>query len=328
MSASTVLSQLSVLQGHMESLAPKLISNIRPNRDQLNDFKTLSVQIKAASANIETNLQLLLRKGLPTKKDMELAAKLRSPEDISESASVNILRRNLITIFQGPDESTLDSNQAPHAILMWAMAFQPSAWNSTGAMTDNTFDYLIEELKTANKSRIAPQTLKTLNSMKVEAPLRECETFQKFVQNMSGLEIEHQVQAAETPSKRQRIEEVVTFSKESERNNADEDSRQQMELIKRSKEIDYKGSSLPPSRLPHFIRGLPAAIERSGQWRWERKLFAEKFGHLMDSDSDKTDCVNIFVPKDPNRDISIVLLVGYDEGLQLIYGTGVELIRG
>lgn len=48
----------------------------------------------------------------------------------------------------------------------------------------------------------------------------------------------------------------------------------------------------------------------------------------MDSDSDKTDCVNIFVPKDPNRDISIVLLVGYDEGLQLIYGTGVELIRG
>lgn len=254
MSASTILSQLSVLQGHMESLAPKLISNIRPNRDQLNDFKTLSAQIKAASANIETNLQLLLRKGLPTKKDMELAAKLRSPEDISESASVNILRRNLITIFQGPDESTLDSNQvrirknkirtrseilraqAPHAILMWALAFQPSAWNSTGAMTDNTFDYLIEELKTANKSRIAPQTLKTLNSMKVETPLRECETFQKFVQNiMSGLEIEHQVQAAETPSKRQRTEEVVTFNKESEGNNADEDSRQQMELIKRSK---------------------------------------------------------------------------------------------
>jgi hypothetical protein len=165
MSAGIILTQLSVALNHVTLITPKLVSNIRPSRDQLNHFQVLCAQFKEASANLETNLQLLLRKGAPGDKDLRLLADLKSSKDIGYNLSLTTLRKNLILIFQGLDESVLDTScvrirknktrtrceklrgQTPHATLMWAVAFLLSAWNSTGAMMDNTFDFLVEELQ-------------------------------------------------------------------------------------------------------------------------------------------------------------------------------------
>lgn len=83
-------------------------------------------------------------------------------------------------------------------------------------------------------------------------------------------------------------------------------------------EIDYKGSSMPTSKLPLLIDKLPAAIKSSEQWKWERKIFLENIGMLEANMVDRTDCLNFFVPKDRNHDISITLTVGHEVGLEVI----------
>jgi hypothetical protein len=89
-------------------------------------------------------------------------------------------------------------------------------------------------------------------------------------------------------------------------------------------EIDYKMSAMPSGKLPHLIERLSWAIESSEQWRWERRISAERLGS---NDADTTDCLNFFVPKDRSQDISITLVVGRRAGFDLIYEAEVEIIR-
>jgi hypothetical protein len=88
--------------------------------------------------------------------------------------------------------------------------------------------------------------------------------------------------------------------------------------LTQGKEINYKGSSVPTSKLPHFMNLLSMAVGSSGQWKFERRFFVENVGKLEASTLDRTDCLNFFVPKDPNRDISITIMVGHEAGLALI----------
>lgn len=74
---------------------------------------------------------------------------------------------------------------------------------------------------------------------------------------------------------------------------------------------------MPTSKLSDFINHLPTAMERSEQWKWERRFFAENVTRLKGVD--RTDCVNFFVPKDRNHDISVTMMVGYEAGLYLMY---------
>lgn len=85
MSARIVFAQLSVALNQVTSVTPKLVSNIRPSRDQFNHFQALCAQFKEALANLETNLQLLLRKGAPSDKDLRLLAELKSSKDIGQN---------------------------------------------------------------------------------------------------------------------------------------------------------------------------------------------------------------------------------------------------
>lgn len=78
---------------------------------------------------------------------------------------------------------------------------------------------------------------------------------------------------------------------------------------------------MPADNIPHLIHRLPAAMTSSKQWNWERQLFNDNVTRLEDS-IDRTDCLNVFVPKDPSQDISVTLIVGYHAGLALIYEAG------
>lgn len=95
----------------------------------------------------------------------------------------------------------------------------------------------------------------------------------------------------------------------------------------KEEEIDYKGSSMPANNVPLFIQRLPTAIGSSKQWKWERQLFGNDAVRSRVASVETTDCLNIFVPKDPSHDVSVTLMVGYEAGLALIYETGAQIIR-
>ncbi|OQD95346.1 hypothetical protein PENVUL_c117G03450 [Penicillium vulpinum] len=69
-------SQFSNLLNHMESFGPKLSSNIRPNRDQLDEIQKLRDRLKPALATIESHVEHLLKKATPTVKERNLANRI------------------------------------------------------------------------------------------------------------------------------------------------------------------------------------------------------------------------------------------------------------
>ena len=72
---------------------------------------------------------------------------------------------------------------------------------------------------------------------------------------------------------------------------------------------------------------LPTANGSSKQWKWERQLFRNNAVGLGGASVDRTDCLNIFVPKNPGHDVSVTLMVGHKAGVALIYEIGAQIIR-
>lgn len=319
----------------MESFGPKLSSNIRPNRDQLDEIQKLRDRLKPALATIESHVEHLLKKATPTVKERNLANRIRSFQ-VAGQFDPALFRKNLVLIFRGPDESALDTDkvrirkaksrtrceklraESPHLILRWAMTLQPSAWIHPTVMADSTFDFLIGDLK-AIFDQIPSRVAESLHCLKGEEPLKPCEQFQEFVKIIDqSISVEEQ----ENMARYKRIRTEQSLPTERKRHATESDDKQMME--RRSKEIDYKMSSMPPSKLPNLIKRLSWAIESSEQWKWERRIVAERLGS---SDADTTDCLNFFVPKDRSQDISITLVVGRRAGFDLIYEAEVAIIR-
>ncbi|KAI7974035.1 hypothetical protein EIK77_000188 [Talaromyces pinophilus] len=263
MSSNAILTQFSNLLKSMESIGPKMSSNIRPTRDQLNEFRTLGAQFKTVLASFEGHLELLLRKEAPSDNDIKLAKRIRSVKKIAQISPslTTTLRKNIVLIFRGPDESVLDTTriryrkaktrarcekiraQSSDLILMWSMSLQTSEWNTPSNMTDNTFDFLIQELKIERFDQIPPTIIENIQCLKEEEPLKNCESFQKFVKSteeqhatmptqvFDGKTTQNHEHLATVPSKRQRTEGVSipnTISHEAD------DRLQHLELIKRS----------------------------------------------------------------------------------------------
>lgn len=266
MSSNAILTQFSSLLKSMESIGPKMSSNIRPTRDQLNEFRTLSARFKTVLASFEGHLELLLRKAVPRDNDLKLAGQIRSAKEIKQISPslTTTFRKNIVLIFRGPDESALDTTrirsrkaktrarcekiraQSSSLVLMWSMSLQPSEWNSTSTMTDNSFDFLLEELRIERLDQIPSKIIEDIQCLKEEEPLKNCESFQKFARNtvdeeqhatmsaqvFDGETTQDQEHLATVPSKRQRTagDSIPnTISHEAD------DRLQHMELIKRSK---------------------------------------------------------------------------------------------
>jgi len=81
------------------------------------------------------------------------------------------------------------------------MTLQPSAWKTSGGMTDKTFGFLIEDLQHERIDRIPPQICETMLSLTEEGPLKASESFKTFIEKVSNPRIEQQ-----SPLKRRRIE--------------------------------------------------------------------------------------------------------------------------
>ena len=253
MSAGAVVTQFSNLLSHMESLGPRLSSNIRPNRDQLDEIKRLNMRLKVALADIESHVGLLLSKAAPSAKELELASRIRSSKttDQLSPSLTTMFRKNLVLIYLGPDESALDTTkvrtrkaktrnrceklraQSPHLILMWVMTLQPSAWIHPTVMADSTFDFLIEELKADEFSQIPISIAKSLDCLKTEEPFTNCESFQVLVKSIhqsTEIEQDHTVRL-----KRKRSEQDTPTYSVLSKKETDLDKRQAEMIERRSK---------------------------------------------------------------------------------------------
>lgn len=248
MSAGAVLSQFSNLLNHMETLGPKLSSNIRPNRDQLDEIQKLRERLKSALAGIESHVELLLNKAAPTIKERNLANRIRSFQ-VANQFDPALFRKNLVLIFRGPDESALDTDkvrsrkaksrarceklraESPHLILRWAMALQPSAWIHRTVMADSTFDFLIGDLK-AIFDQIPSRVAESLRCLKDEEPLKPCEQFQEFVEAIDrSIGVEEQEYTARY--KRTRTEQYLPTGRKHHATESDE--KQMIELRSKGK---------------------------------------------------------------------------------------------
>lgn len=248
MSAGAVLSQFSNLLNHMESLGPKLSSNIHPNRDQLDEIQKLRERLKPALAGIESHVELLLKKATPTVKEQNLANRIRSFQ-VADQFDPALFRKNLVLIFRGPDESALDTEkvrirkaksrtrceklcaESPHLILRWAMTLLPSAWIHPTVMADNTFDFLIGDLK-AIFDQIPSRVAESLHCLKDEEPLKPCERFQEFVKMIDrSISVEEQEHMARY--KRMRTEQ--SSPTERKRHTPQSDDKQMIERRSKGK---------------------------------------------------------------------------------------------
>lgn len=238
MSVCVVLAQFDSLVTRMESLSSKLnTKRIRPTRDQLNEFQNLHTRFKATLADYDAGIERLLAAGFPDEKDIRIADRVRSAKDSGPTTSPTLttLRRNMVLIFMGPKTSNLDSDQVKtrnkqtemrceilrsqpsNAILMWAMTLQPSAWKTSGGMTDKTFSFLIEDLQDERMNQIPRKISETIQSLAEEEPMNTSSSFKTFVEIVSKSARDEENTAEIQPTlKRRRITEISTFSSESE----------------------------------------------------------------------------------------------------------------
>ncbi|KAM5484995.1 hypothetical protein MaudMau93_005697 [Microsporum audouinii] len=174
---------------------------IRPTNDQQNELQKLTKRMDSAW---ETISAILAKFNIRNKKDTTLANAVRATREYQTITSpiFMILRRNLELIFIGPRDSTLDSaqvkirrkkarircellrSQHPHVILMWAMAIPPSTWSASAGMSDNTFDFVIDDISTERIPKLSLEIVQKLQPLEGEEPLNTCDRFREF---MSGL---------------------------------------------------------------------------------------------------------------------------------------------
>ncbi|KAI1907307.1 hypothetical protein LOZ65_006787 [Ophidiomyces ophidiicola] len=200
MSAGSVVSQLEALVSRVESMSSRL-EKIRPTNDQQDELRKLGKRMDSAWATVSA---VLAKFNNRSDKVFTLANAVRATQEYQTITSpiFMILRRNLELIFVGPRDSALDSaqikvrkkkartrcellrSQHPHVILMWAMAIPPSTWSASAGMSDNTFDFVIDDTSTERIPMLSPEIVQKLQAMEEEEPLNTCDRFREF---MSGL---------------------------------------------------------------------------------------------------------------------------------------------
>jgi hypothetical protein len=168
MSATTVISHLKSLLVKAEEI-PSKFAKLYPTDIQWDILKDLGMSFSEAANNISSEIQVLMNSRAERAwKDSEphrlrvqnLRGELFADGRLKQA---HIFRRNIVTIFEGPKDSSFDSEDvkskkastrrrceqirglSPDGVISWAMAFQPSVW-AGGAMASDTFTCLLNDI--------------------------------------------------------------------------------------------------------------------------------------------------------------------------------------
>lgn len=198
--AGHILAQLEVLHTRVTKMRDKFgTPKIRVTKKRIEEFQTVAGNIAQAAAGlskaVQTSMELLEKD--PTDDDVKLLTKALQC-DLEEKLPMKSFGNNIIRIFEDPKDSALDSSQTkarkkllrarcntirnlrPAVIVRWARSFGPSVW-AAGIMSQDTFDYLVEQLESEVDDALPPHVCAILHTLGAEVPLNQCHGYRNFL---------------------------------------------------------------------------------------------------------------------------------------------------
>lgn len=118
--------------------------------------------------------------------------------DSGKLKSATVLRRNVALIFCGPKHSRLDSKEvlsrktvtqkrceklrklSPDGLVAWAVSYTPTSW-AAGAMGNDVFDCLIDDIEPNDILTWPTAVLETLEKLRAHEDLESSPDYEKFV---------------------------------------------------------------------------------------------------------------------------------------------------
>jgi hypothetical protein len=204
MSATIVLSQLKSLLEKTEHLKGKF-SKVYPTNDQWDTLSDWSLKLSGAAKAVQDEIRVLKesRSDRAWKESEEHRSKAQTCRgDLFAKGRFKqpvIFRRNIVTIFEGPKDSTFDSEDmkfrkestrkrselirglSPDGVISWALAFAPTLWGG-GSMSVDVFNCLLDDIEPELAQIWPPVIRDTLYLlMEDEESLKESFEYQKFL---------------------------------------------------------------------------------------------------------------------------------------------------
>lgn len=170
------LSELDTLAGRLADAAvtvQKKTGSFKPSREEQawEASETLRSQATSATASLINN------------------GKLKGPR---------VFGRNIVTIFAGPKEAALDSDDmkwrksatrargerirrlSSDGIIAWAVSYKPTLW-AAGSMAKDMFDCLIDDIEPASPQNWPAVILETLRKLRNDDSLKNLPEYSNFV---------------------------------------------------------------------------------------------------------------------------------------------------
>uniref|UniRef100_A0A093XC93 Uncharacterized protein n=1 Tax=Talaromyces marneffei PM1 TaxID=1077442 RepID=A0A093XC93_TALMA len=248
--------------------------------------------------------------------------------------------RNIQLIFEGPKESGLDSvpvkarkrltherceqirGLGTNRLILWSAAFPPSQWDPN-LLPKATFEYVLEFLD-INESQLWPgEVYDILSVLSKEEPLQSSANFQEFFGQVgNGAQVAQTAtqSGTESPVTQTNLEqnalqqhvtdnlsELITAIPERKRRRTEPSESGSMESFQTGRHIQYMFSKAPSNSLLLLGDPLLKAIQASNQWAVDRKL-----------EEARTGCITILIPAGKNEDVSVNILVGRVQGLEML----------
>jgi len=205
MSAATVISQLRGLLVKAENL-PSKFSKVYPSDDQWGTLSDLSVRLLEAAKQIEKDIRVLMESRTERAWEESKAHRSNAPMLTGELLKTGrlkhapVFRRNIVTIFEGPKDSSFDTEDArirkvatrkrcelirglsPDGVVSWAIAFAPSLW-AGGMMASDVFNCLLGDIEPEMAQTWPPIIRDTLYTLrKEEESLKKCSEYDNLLQ--------------------------------------------------------------------------------------------------------------------------------------------------
>ncbi|PSN59050.1 hypothetical protein BS50DRAFT_509234 [Corynespora cassiicola Philippines] len=322
MSVAALLSQLKGILVKTEQLQPKF-GKVYPTDDQWETLTKLSLSLSEAARKVEDEIRMLRKsrteRAWRESKEHRLNAQSLRGDLFAKGRLKNshIFRRNIVTIFEGPKDSKFDSEDlrirkestrkrcdlirvlSPDGIISWAIAFAPTLW-AGGSMASDVFTCLLHDIEPELVQPWPPKIRETLQLLREdEESLNNSPEYEEFLKGDQ-----------EKPN----AEDDGASPRESDNTGSAEDPTKFLNPPKHAGtipverlEIEYRYSEAPITLIHRLGEPFASDIQSSKQWKWERALGGST-----------TDCLTVLSPKNQNQDISINILVGFEEGTQLL----------
>ncbi|KGQ11615.1 hypothetical protein BBAD15_g2651 [Beauveria bassiana D1-5] len=199
---SETIAQLSGLLQELESCV--IILNNVPSLTDLSGLDRLAGRLADAAATIQKKTGSFR----PTREEQawEASETLRSQATTITASLISdeklnrprVFGRNIVTIFAGPKDSALDSDDmkwrksatrarcdrirklSSDGIIAWAVSYKPTMW-AAGSMAKDMFDCLIDDIEPASAQSWPAVILETLQKLRNDDSLKNSPEYSNFV---------------------------------------------------------------------------------------------------------------------------------------------------